>query len=140
MPNTIVINDGGEITVRELNDEEKAMNAEMAEAFGINTSRMYALTFGLGSAFAGIAGGMFALTATISPFFGINYTLLAFITVVVGGGANVISGILTSAAALAGTQTILNNTWSVYIGYVSMMVAAFLFLLVSLTYSLLLYH
>tara|TARA_B100000131_G_scaffold312958_1_gene347708 strand:+ start:1020 stop:1316 length:297 start_codon:yes stop_codon:yes gene_type:complete len=36
MPNTIVINDGGEITVRELNDEEKAMNAEMAEAFDLD--------------------------------------------------------------------------------------------------------
>ena len=105
-------------------------NPEMAEAFGINTSRMYALTFGLGSAFAGIAGGMFALTATISPFFGVNYTLLAFITVVVGGGANVISGIVTSAAALAGAQTIMNNVWSVYVGYVSMMLAAFLFLLI----------
>ena len=35
MPNTIVINDGGVITVRELNDEEKAMNAEMAEAFDL---------------------------------------------------------------------------------------------------------
>lgn len=36
MPNTIVINDGGEIIVRELNDEEKAMNAEMAEAFDLD--------------------------------------------------------------------------------------------------------
>ena len=36
MPNTIVINDGGVITVRELNDEEKAMNAEMAEAFDLD--------------------------------------------------------------------------------------------------------
>ena len=36
MPNTIIRNDGGEITVRELNDEEKAMNAEMAETFDLN--------------------------------------------------------------------------------------------------------
>ena len=36
MPNTIVINDGDGIIVRELNDEEKAMNAEMAEAFDLN--------------------------------------------------------------------------------------------------------
>ena len=104
-------------------------NPEMAEAFGINTSRMYALTFGLGSALGGIAGGMFALTATISPFFGVNYTLFAFITVVVGGGTNVITGITSSAMALAGAQTIVNNAWSVYVGYVSMMLAAFLILL-----------
>ena len=104
-------------------------NPEMAEAFGVNTSRMYALTFGLGSALGGIAGGMFVLTATISPFFGVNYTLFAFITVVVGGGTNVITGITTSAMALAGAQTIVNNAWSVYVGYVSMMLAAFLILL-----------
>lgn len=104
-------------------------NPEMAEAFGVNTSRMYALTFGLGSALGGIAGGMFALTATISPFFGVNYTLFAFITVVVGGGTNVITGITSSAMALAGAQTIVNNAWSVYVGYVSMMLAAFLILL-----------
>ena len=104
-------------------------NPEMAEAFGIHTSRMYALTFGLGSALGGIAGGMFALTATISPFFGVNYTLFAFITVVVGGGTNVITGITSSAMALAGAQTIVNNAWSVYVGYVSMMLAAFLILL-----------
>ena len=102
---------------------------EMAEAFGVNTSRMYALTFGLSSALGGIAGGMFALTATISPFFGVNYTLFAFITVVVGGGTNVITGITASAMALAGAQTIVNNAWSVYVGYVSMMLAAFLILL-----------
>ncbi len=36
MPNTIVINNGDGIIVRELNDEEKAMNAEMAEAFDLN--------------------------------------------------------------------------------------------------------
>lgn len=104
-------------------------NPEMAEAFGVNTSRMYALTFGLGSALGGVAGGMFALTATISPFFGVNYTLFAFITVVVGGGTNVITGITSSAMALAGAQTIVNNAWSVYVGYVSMMLAAFLILL-----------
>ena len=104
-------------------------NPEIAEAFGVNTSRMYALTFGLGSALGGIAGGMFALTATISPFFGVNYTLFAFITVVVGGGTNVITGITSSTMALAGAQTIVNNAWSVYVGYVSMMLAAFLILL-----------
>ena len=104
-------------------------NPEMAEAFGVNTSRIYALAVGLGSALGGIAGGMFALTATISPFFGVNYTLFAFITVVVGGGTNVITGITASAMALAGAQTIVNNAWSVYVGYVSMMLAAFLILL-----------
>ncbi len=104
-------------------------NPKMAEALGINTARVYALTFGLGSALGGIAGGMFALTATISPFFGVNYTPLAFITVVVGGGANVVTGLISSVASLAGVQTIFNNAVSVYIGYVAMFGAALLILL-----------
>ena len=103
---------------------------EMAEALGVNTGRIYALTFGIGSMLGGIAGGMFALTATISPLFGVNYTPLAFITVVVGGGANVFTGLLSSAASLAGVQTVVNNAYNVYVGYISMMAVAIIVLLV----------
>lgn len=102
---------------------------DMADALGVNTRNIYVLTFGIGAAMGGIAGGMFALTATISPFFGINYTPLAFITVVVGGGANVITGLLSSVMALAGVQTAVNNLVNVYVGYVAMMGAAFFILL-----------
>ena len=97
---------------------------EMADALGVNTRNVYALTFGLGSAMGGIAGGMFAMTATISPFFGINYTPLAFITVVVGGGVNVITGLLASV------QTAVNNLVNVYVGYLGMMGTALVILLV----------
>ena len=102
---------------------------EMADALGVNTRNVYALTFGLGSALGGIAGGMFAMTATISPFFGSNYTPLAFITVVVGGGANVITGLLASVLALAGVQTAVNNLVNVYVGYLGMMGTALIILL-----------
>ncbi len=102
----------------------------MADALGVNTRNVYALTFGLGSAMGGIAGGMFAMTATISPIFGINYTPLAFITVVVGGGANVITGLLASVLALAGVQTAVNNLVNVYVGYLGMMGTALVILLV----------
>jgi len=105
-------------------------NPDMADALGVNTRNVYALTFGLGSAMGGIAGGMFAMTATISPFFGINYTPLAFITVVVGGGANVITGLLASVLALAGVQTAVNNLVNVYVGYLGMMGTALVILLV----------
>jgi branched-subunit amino acid ABC-type transport system permease component len=104
-------------------------NPEMARSLGVNTRRIYALTFGLGSALGGIAGGMFAMTATISPFFGQNYTPMAFITVVVGGGASPILGLIYAGAYLAGVQTLMSNVVNVYVGYVSVMAAAFLALL-----------
>src|SRR6185312_10736656 len=81
-------------------------NPEMAEALGIETRKIYSLTFGLGAALGGVAGGMFALTAAISPFFGNEYTPLAFITVVIGGSANIISGFIASAVYFAGVQTV----------------------------------
>ena len=104
-------------------------NPQMAEALGIDTRRVYTITFGLGCALGGIAGGMFAMTAAISPFFGQSYTPLAFITVVVGGGANVVLGLAYAAAYLAGIQTITANLFNQYIGYVSIMAAAFVVLL-----------
>lgn len=99
-------------------------NAEMASALGINTARTYALTFALGAAMAGVAGGLFAALSEITPSFGGNYTPLAFITVVVGGGANVITGLLTSVLSLGGVRTLVTNQFSVLLGYVAMLVAA----------------
>ncbi|HEY0124198.1 MAG TPA: branched-chain amino acid ABC transporter permease [Rhizobium sp.] len=104
-------------------------NPSMASALGIETRRVYTLTFGLGSALGGIAGGMFAMTATISPFFGQNYTPMAFITVVIGGGASPIMGLVYAGIYLAGVQTISSNLINEYVGYVSVMAAAFLALL-----------
>lgn len=104
-------------------------NPSMASALGIETRRVYTLTFGLGSALGGIAGGMFAMTATISPFFGQNYTPMAFITVVIGGGASPIMGLVYAGMYLAGVQTISSNLINEYVGYVSVMAAAFLALL-----------
>jgi branched-chain amino acid transport system permease protein len=104
-------------------------NPAMAEALGIDTRRIYTLTFGLGSAVGGIAGGMFAMTAAVSPFFGQSYTPLAFITVVIGGGANAIAGLVYGVAYLAGVQTIASNVFNQYVGYISIMAAAFVVLL-----------
>ncbi len=102
---------------------------DMADALGIDTRFIYSATFGLGSALAGIAGGMFAMTSTISPFFGTNYTPLAFITVVVGGSASILSGLLWSVAYLSGIQTLTVNLFNQYVGYVCIMAAAMLALI-----------
>ena len=40
---------------------------QMALALGVNTGRMYGLTFGLGAALAGLAGGLYAPTMTMVP-------------------------------------------------------------------------
>lgn len=105
-------------------------NPAMADALGIETRRVYTLTFGLGSALGGVAGAMFAMTATISPFFGQNYTPMAFITVVIGGGASPILGLAYAGVYLSAVQTFASNIFNEYIGYVSVMAAALIALLV----------
>ena len=99
-------------------------NPKMAKALGVNTHRIYALTFGLGAGLAGIAGGLFALTATIGPFYGQSYTPQAFITVVVGGIANIFSGLIASAFSLAAVKTAFVFKYNILIGHVSMLIIA----------------
>ena len=100
-------------------------NPRMARALGVDTSRIYALTFGLGAALAGLAGGLLALTANIGPFYGMSYTPQAFITVVVGGGADVITGLLASVLSLGAAKTIFMNQFNILLGHVAMLVLAF---------------
>ena len=99
-------------------------NPKMAKALGVNTHRIYALTFGLGAGLAGIAGGLLALTATIGPFYGQSYTPQAFITVVVGGIANIFSGLIASAFSLAAVKTAFVFQYNILIGHVSMLIIA----------------
>jgi branched-chain amino acid transport system permease protein len=52
---------------------------------GINVERTYLLTFGLGTALAGVAGALLAPIYTLSPYIGGNFILAAFAVVVLGG-------------------------------------------------------
>ena len=72
---------------------------DMAEAMGINTSRMFMLTFGLGAGLAGAAGAVMAPIIGVVPTMGTLYIARAFITVVVGGPV-VLLGTLSSAMSL----------------------------------------
>ncbi len=60
-----------------------------ARGMGINVERTYILTFGLGSALAGIGGVLLAPVYTLSPEIGQDFILAAFAVVVLGGLGNV---------------------------------------------------
>jgi branched-chain amino acid transport system permease protein len=100
-------------------------NPEIAQALGVDTTRMYTLTFALGSALAGLAGGLFALTATIVPFFGTNYIVEAFVTVIVGG-ANALVGTPLAAALLGAINAALSTKYGLYIGRVGLLLTTIL--------------
>jgi urea transport system permease protein len=63
-------------------------NRRMAAAMGIRTPWIDALTFGLGSGVAGIAGVALSQIDNVSPNLGQNYIIDSFIVVVVGGVGN----------------------------------------------------
>lgn len=76
-------------------------NPTMAAALGIDTTRVYAITFGVGAALSGLAGAVLAPFAGVIPTMGLAYVAKAFITVISGGVA-VLAG-TSAAAALYGT-------------------------------------
>src|SRR5271156_6389848 len=61
-------------------------NANMAAALGVNPSRVYSITFGLGAALTGLAGAVVAPVSGIFPTIGAAYVAKCFITVIGGGG------------------------------------------------------
>ena len=52
---------------------------------GLDVKRLYAFTFGLGSACVGAAGAMMVLLIAVTPNLGPAFTLQAFVIVIVGG-------------------------------------------------------
>jgi branched-chain amino acid transport system permease protein len=61
------------------------MDLESAKLNGVNVRRIYIITFGVGAALAGAAGGMIAITYPISPMMGFSYLAISFIIAVLGG-------------------------------------------------------
>jgi branched-chain amino acid transport system permease protein len=62
-----------------------AQNADSCTLVGINVNRIYALTFGIGSALAGVAGVLLATIFSFNPTSGSTELLKSFVVVVLGG-------------------------------------------------------
>jgi len=62
-----------------------SQNPAIAKACGINTSHVRMVSFGLGAATAGAAGGIAGMLYTIYPYMGLQYLLKSFVVVVIGG-------------------------------------------------------
>jgi len=70
---------------------------DAAQLVGIDLRHAYAVTYGLGAACAGVAGGLIAMIQAITPTAGEPYTLQAFVVVILGGlgrvSATVVGGL-----------------------------------------------
>jgi len=71
-----------------LNVRAVAQNRNMAKAMGIRTDRVDAITFGLGSGVAGMAGVALSQLTNVGPNLGQSYIIDSFMVVVFGGVGN----------------------------------------------------
>lgn len=71
-----------------------AANAEGAALVGVNVRRVFSLTFGLGAACVGAAGGLVLPFLSLTPSTGEEFTILAFVIVVLGGLGSVTGAVL----------------------------------------------
>ncbi len=102
-------------------------SADMASGLGHNPKRIYMVTFTLGAALSGLAGGILAPLTGLTPTSGGLYVAKAFITVI-SGGATVVTGTVSSSA-LFGTLTQLTMLLSTPVwGDVAMLFAAIVLL------------
>lgn len=104
------------------------MDKEMVQALGINIHRIFRVVFLLGAAMAGLAGALLGpYTGVVYAEMGLEYGILAFIVVIVGGMGSVMGSAL--AATLVG---LLGAYAAYYMPSISLAVNMLLMLLILL--------
>ncbi len=84
-------------------------NRDAALLSGVDADRISATAFGLGTAFAGLAGGMLSTLYAFTPDFGRSFLLKSFCIIVLGGMESV-TGVAAGALVLA----LIENGLAVY--------------------------
>jgi urea transport system permease protein len=102
-------------------------NRTMAASMGIRTSRVDALTFGLGSGIAGIAGVALSQIDNVSPNLGQTYIIDSFMVVVFGGVGN-LWGTFAGAFLLGIANKFLEPVAGAVLGKIAILVLIILFI------------
>ena len=91
-----------------------AQNLTAARLYGVSPKRIYAFTFGLGAALAGVAGGLYGTVSQVNPYIGAPLTAKSFAIAIIGGLDNPLAvivgglfiGIVESLTALYAGPTL----------------------------------
>ena len=102
-------------------------NRRMASSMGINTPWVDAMTFGLGSGIAGIAGVALSQIDNVSPNLGQGYIIDSFM-VVVFGGVGSLWGTLVSAFALGIANKLLEPIAGAVLAKITILVLLIVFI------------
>ncbi|MFQ5618197.1 MAG: branched-chain amino acid ABC transporter permease [Rhodospirillales bacterium] len=80
-----------------------AQDARAARVMGIDTERVYAFTFALNAAICGAAGVLISMIWVIQPFFGMTYSIRAFVIVTAAGLGN-LPGVIIAGLGLGAAE------------------------------------
>jgi branched-chain amino acid transport system permease protein len=82
-----------------------SQDAGAAQLMGVNTARIFAFTFGISTAIAAVAGVFLGLTFPFTPVSGIQFLIIAFGVVILGGLGSII-GTFVGGIILGLAQTL----------------------------------
>ena len=102
-------------------------NRAMAQAMGIRTARVDTVTFGLGSAVAGLGGVALSQIGNVGPELGQGYIVDSFLVVVVGGVGNLL-GTVAAALGLGIVNKLLEPATGAVLGKICVLVVVILFI------------
>jgi urea transport system permease protein len=100
---------------------------DVVASLGYDPSKVYMITFTVGAALSGLAGGVLAPLTGLLPSAGGAYIAKAFITVITGGAA-VISGTLSSAVIFGTINQIVSFAVHPVLGEIAMLALAIILL------------
>jgi branched-chain amino acid transport system permease protein len=80
-----------------------AQDARAARVMGIDTEKVYAFTFSLNSAICGAAGAIIVMVWLIQPFYGISYSIRAFVIVTAAGLGN-LPGVIAAGLGIGALE------------------------------------
>lgn len=80
-----------------------AQDSRAAKVMGIDTERVYAFTYALNAAICGAAGVLIAMIWVIQPFFGLAYSIRAFVIVTAAGLGN-LPGVIAAGLGLGAAE------------------------------------
>jgi len=103
-------------------------NTDVAAALGYNPRTVYMVTFTVGAALSGLAGGVLAPLTGLLPSSGGAYIAKAFIAVITGGAGAVITGTLVSSSLFGAVSQIVSFASTPVIGEIAMLALAIVLL------------
>ena len=104
-----------------------SQNRAMARNMGVHSGRVNALTFGLGSAIAGLAGVALSQLTNVGPNLGQNYIVDSFLVVVFGGAGN-IWGTLVAGMTLGIANKVIEPIYGAMLAKIIILVGVILFI------------